>query len=442
MTDSSQSPRKLGPWMCASLVVGSMIGSGIFLLPTTLAPFGGISIVGWLISTVGALCLALVFARLGAAIPKIGGPYAYAREGFGDFGGFLVAWSYWISILTTNAALAVAFVSYSTVFLPDLGTSPLLGLAASLAILWLLTGVNIRSVHGAGRVQLVTTLLKILPLAAIGLFGFFAFDGSHFTPFNPTGTSTFAAVSATVTLTLWAFLGLESGTIPAGDVDDPGRTIPRATVLGTLFTAVIYIVCTVAVMGIIAPAELANSNAPFADAADRLWGSAGGLLIGAGAAISCFGALNGWVLLGGQMPRAAALDGLLPRRLANLNRAGTPVTGLLASLVLSSVLIAMNYAGGLVEAFRNLILLATFATLIAYSTSCMTALMISLRERGVGGSGPQAGRLAIIGIAFTFSIWAFIGAGQPTVFWGFLMLVAGFPVYAIMRYRDAAEAID
>ncbi len=442
MTNPSPSPRKLGPWMCASLVVGSMIGSGIFLLPSTLAPFGGISIVGWLISTVGALCLALVFAQLGAAIPKIGGPYAYAREGFGDFGGFLVAWSYWISILTTNAALAVAFVSYSTVFFPNLGTSPLLGLVASLGILWLLTGVNVRSVHAAGRVQLITTLLKILPLAAIGLFGFIAFDGSHFTPFNPTGTSTFAAVSATVTLTLWAFLGLESGTIPAGDVEDPGRTIPRATVLGTLFTAVIYIVCTVAVMGIIAPAELANSTAPFADAAGRLWGSAGSLLIGAGAAISCFGALNGWVLLGGQMPRAAALDGLLPRRLAKLNGAGTPVTGLLVSLVLSSALIAMNYAGGLVQTFTNLILLATFATLIAYSTSCMTALMISLRERGAAGSGPQAGRLAIIGIAFAFSVWAFIGAGQPTVYWGFLMLVAGFPVYAIMRYRNATEVID
>jgi APA family basic amino acid/polyamine antiporter len=420
-----------------ALVVGNMIGSGVFLLPASLAPYGGISIIGWLISAGGAVCLALVFARLGAAIPKIGGPYAYARAGFGDFGGFLVAWSYWISIWTTNAALAVAFVSYSTVFAPALGTSRALGGAASLSVLWILTLVNARGVHHGGRVQVVTTVLKLLPLVAIGLFGFFAFDGSHFTPFNPSGGSPLVAISTTVTLTLWAFLGLESGTIPAGDVKDPSRTIPRATIIGTLGAAVIYIVCTVAVMGIIAPADLASSTAPFADAAGRLWGSGGRMIIGAGAAISCFGALNGWVLLAGQMPRAAALDGLFPKRLATLNASGTPVIGLVFSSVLSSILIAIN-SGGLVNTFTNLILLATLATLVAYVLSSMTAFMLALRERGVAKAGPQIGRLAIASLAFAFSVWAIIGAGQPTVYLGFIMLVVGIPIYAFMRYRSVA----
>lgn len=427
--------RSLGLWMCTALVVGNMIGSGVFLLPSTLAPYGGISIIGWLVSTAGALCLALVFARLGAVIPKIGGPYAYAREGFGDFGGFLVAWSYWISIWTTNAALAVAFVSYSTVFVPALGSSAALGGLASMGILWTLTLVNARSVRGAGHVQVVTTVLKILPLAAIALFGFFAFDPTHFTPFNPSGTSSMAAISVTVTLTLWAFLGLESSTIPAGDVEDPARTVPRATILGTLFAAVVYIVCTVAVMGIISPADLASSNAPFADAASRLWGSPGRIIIGAGAAISCFGALNGWVLLAGQMPRAAALDGLLPERFARLNRNGTPVFGLIVSSVISTILIGIN-TGGLVNTFRNLILLATLATLVAYVLSSMTAFMLALRDRDTAGAGPQSGRLLIALLAFGFSVWAIIGAGQFTVFWGFVMIVLGFPVYALMRYRS------
>ena len=421
--------------MCTALVIGNMIGSGVFLLPATLAPYGGISTVGWLVSTAGALCLALVFARLGAVIPKIGGPYAYAREGFGDFGGFLVAWSYWISIWTTNAALSVAFVAYSTVFVPALGASARLGGLASVSILWLLTLVNTRSVRGAGRVQLVTTVLKILPLAAIALFGFFAFDPSHFAPFNPSGRSSLAAISATVTFTLWAFLGLESSTIPAGDVEDAARTIPRATILGTLFAAVVYIVCTVAVMGIIAPADLASSNAPFADAASRLWGSPGRLIIGAGAAISCFGALNGWILLGGQMPRAAALDGLLPERFTRLNRNGTPVVGLIFSSVVSTVLIGIN-TGGLVNAFSNLILLATLATLVAYVLSSMTAFMLALRDRESAPAGPSGGRLAIAVLAFGFSVWAIIGAGQFTVFWGFVMIVLGFPVYALMRFRS------
>ncbi len=223
---------RLGLWMCTALVIGNMIGSGVFLLPASLARFGAISILGWLVSAGGALCLALVFARLSAIMPRVGGPYAYAREGFGDFAGFWVAWSYSISVWTTNAALAVAFVSYSTVFWPTLGTSPALAAATALVTLWALTFVNTYGVREAGQVQLVTTILKLLPLAAIGAFGFFSFEPEHFKPFNPSGTSSISALTATVTLTLWAFLGLESGTVPAGDVRDASRTIPRATMLG------------------------------------------------------------------------------------------------------------------------------------------------------------------------------------------------------------------
>jgi len=425
--------------MCTALVLGNMIGSGVFLLPMTLAPYGGISIIGWLVSTTGALCLALVFAWLGRAIPKIGGPYAYAREGFGDFGGFFVAWSYWISIWTSNAALAVAAVSYSTVFWPGLGGSPALGAIVALAFLWILTAVNVRGVREGGTVQLVTTILKILPLVAIALFGFFYFDGSHFSPFNPAGGSPFAAISTTVTFTLWAFLGLESGTVPAGDVEDPTRTIPRATIIGTLTAAAIYIICTVAVMGIIAPSELASSPAPFADAAARIWGSPGRLIIGAGAAISCFGALNGWVLLSGQLPRAAALDGLLPERLSGLNRAGAPAFGLIFSSVIATVLIGMNYTHGLGAAFTFLIALATLATLVPYLFSSLTALAFALRDRGMAGSGPQVGRMVIATLAFAFSIWAVIGAGAAVVFWGFVAIIFGLPVYIAMRFRTGPQ---
>ncbi len=428
----------LGLWMCTALVVGNMIGSGVFLLPASLALFGGISIVGWLVSAGGALCLALVFAHLGSVIPKVGGPYAYAREGFGDFAGFWVAWSYWISVWTTNAALAVAFVSYATVFWPLLGNSPAVGGAMALMTLWVLTLVNISGVRTAGQVQLVTTVLKLLPLAAIGTFGFLAFRAEHFQPFHPSGGSPFSAVTATVTLTLWAFLGLESGTIPADNVRDPARTIPRATILGTLTAAAIYIICTVAVMGIIAPAELASSTAPFADAAGSIWGSWGRWIIGAGAAISCFGALNGWVLIAGQVPRAAALDGLLPAKFKELSPRGTPVFGLVFSSVIATVLISMNYTRGLVQTFTFLILLATLATLMPYLFASMTGLMMALRERAAG-SGPRIAQMTVSVLAFGFSLWAIAGAGQGTVFWGFLLLVAGLPVYVAMRWRGGEE---
>lgn len=434
--------RKLGLWMCTSLVAGSMIGSGVFLLPASLAPFGGISILGWLVSAGGAMCLALVLARLGATLPRVGGPYAYGREGFGDFVGFWIAWSYWISLLTGNAALAVATASYATVFWPALAVSPAAGLATALAALWTLALINAHGVRTAGLVQLVTTVLKLLPLAAIGTVGLLYFQADHFQPFNPAGESPFSAVTATVALTLWAFLGLEAGTVPAGDVRDPARTIPKATILGTSIAAVVYIACTAAVMGIIAPGELALSTAPFADAAGSIWGTWGRWVIGAGATISCFGALNGWVLLTGQIPRAAALDGLLPARFAHLSARGTPVVGIFLSAVLATILIAMNYTRGLVQAFTFLILLATLATLLPYVFTSMTGLMMALRERSRSRAAglPAARSLtrAIVSVlAFGFSLWAVMGAGAETVFWGFLMLLAGVPVFVAMRWRGS-----
>ena len=439
MTDLT-TRRGLGLWMCTALVVGNMIGSGVFLLPASLAPYGGISILGWLVSAGGAICLALVFARLGTVLPLIGGPYAYAREGFGEFGAFWIAWSYWIAILTSNAALAVAFASYATVFWPALGTTPALAAGTALISLWALTAVSAAGVREAGRVQLVTTILKILPLLAIGTFGYLAFHAEHFRPFNPSGTSPLRAVSATVTLTLWAFTGLESGTVPADDVLDASRTIPRATVLGTLIAATIYIVCTVAVMGIIPRETLAVSTAPFADAVRVIWGPWGRGLIAAGAAISCLGALNGWVLLSGQLPRAAALDGLLPSRLAGLNARGAPAFSLVVSSVFATVIIAMNYTRGLVQAFTFLILLATLTTLLPYVFSSMTAVRLALRDGWRAGRARAAGRLAVGSIAFLYSLWAIGGAGRDAIYWGFLLMMGGLPVYVLMRWTLPGSA--
>ncbi len=425
--------------MCTALVVGNMIGSGVFLLPASLGPFGGISIVGWLVSASGAICLALVFARLGRIVPKTGGPYAYARDGFGDLGAFLVAWSYWISMWTTNAALAVAFTSYLTVFWPALATTPLLAGVASLASVWLLTGVNVSGVRTAGAVQVVTTVLKLLPLFAICAVGLFFFNVEHFLPFNASDSGTLPAVSATVTLTLWAFLGLESGTVPAGDVRDPERTIPRATVVGTLIATVVYILGTVVVMGIMTPAVLAQSTAPFADAARVIWGSWGAYVLGGGAAISCFGALNGWILLSGQLPYAAARDGLLPRPLARLSSRRTPAVGILVSSIISSVLIAMNYTRGLVAAFTFMILLATLATLIPYVFSSLAAFLLRAPS-GDRGSRLGLGAAIVAGIAFLYSLWAIGGSGEEAVFWGFLLIVAGLPVYVGMVWWRRAHS--
>jgi basic amino acid/polyamine antiporter, APA family len=428
--------RALGPWMSTALVVGNMIGSGVFLLPASLAGFGGTSIVGWLFTTVGALLLALVFARLGRAFPKIGGPYAYSRAGFGDVIGFQVAWGYWIAIWAGNAAIAIAFAGYLGYFWPALSSSPLLAAVVAIAAVWLLTVINAAGIRPAGIVQLLTTIAKLVPLVGIAVVGIFFFDPAAFSPFNPTEGSAFSAVTSVAALTLWAFIGLESATIPADDVDDPSRNIPRSTVVGTIATAAVYILGTVAVMSVVPRAALTNSTAPFADAAAAMFGSWAGDAVAVGALFSTFGCLNGWILLQGQIPLAAARDGLFPLAFGRLSAVGTPVFGLVISSVLVTILTALNYNAGLVDAFNFFILLATMTTLVPYVFTTMAELMLFLTDRSRFGSPRLGGSTVIALLAFAYSLWALYGAGAEVVLWGTLLLLAGLPVYVWMRWRE------
>jgi len=421
--------RKIGLWIAVALVVGNMVGSGVFLLPASLAPFGGISILGWLFTAAGAITIALMLARMGRMMPAAGGPYAYTRRGLGNLPGFLVAWGYWISIWSGNAAISVAFVGYMAVFFPVLAENPALGAGAALAAIWLLTGVSCLGVREAGIVQVVTTILKLLPLIAIGTLGLLYLDPGHFRPFNPSGETPFSAITATAALTLWAFTGLESATIPADSVRDPSRIIPRATIIGTLVAAAIYLLATVGVMGILPASDLATSTAPFADAGRAVWGSWAGSLIAAGAAISAFGALNGWVLLQGQWPMAAARDGLFPSVFGKLSRRGTPVAGIVISSLLVTGLMALNFTASLVEQFTFIILLATLSTLIPYAFSAVAELVIFVREREEFRGERLAGASVIAVIALLYSLWAISGTGGGTVLWGIVLMVAGLPIY-------------
>ena len=433
---------ELGFWTCVSLVIGNMIGSGIFLLPASLAPYGGISLVGWLISTVGALLLAQVFCSLARRAPLAGGPYAYTRLAFGDLAGFLMAWGYWISVLAAVAAIAVAFISYLTIFFPSLASHPVQAALAALASIWLLTAVNALGIRAGGRMQVVTTVLKILPLVALVVFGWTRFEPSHFVPFNPTGTSAFSAATATVSLTLWAFLGLESATIPAGNIADPARTIPRATLLGTVLTALLYVGTTVVVMGILTPASLATSTAPFADAAGVLAGSWAGYAVGIGAVVSCFGALNGWILIQGQIPLALAADGLFPQVFARVSKNGTPVMALVGSSVLVTLLVAANYSRSLVQLFTFSILLATLTCLVPYLFSSLAEWTLLRQEREASGGSRKTGSVLVAILAFLYSFWAIAGSGQEAVYWGFLLLMAGVPVYVWVKRGQPASRLE
>ncbi|HEX5111175.1 MAG TPA: amino acid permease [Vicinamibacterales bacterium] len=422
--------RDIGFATALALVMGNMIGSGVYLLPASLAPYGGISVIGWFVSAGGAILLGLAFANLARSAPMAGGPYAYTRIAFGDLAGFLVAWLYWLSVWCGNAAIAVAFVGYLDPFLPGLARAPAIAAGLAIAVVWLLIAVNTFGVREAGRVQIVTTLLKVLPLAAIAVAGLTLLDTSHFTMTQTTPADLGRGVFATVTLTLWAFTGMDAATIPAGHTENPEQTIPRATVIGILLTAGIYIASTVAVMGLVAPDRLATTTAPFAEAARMVFGDPASLIVAAGAAVSTFGALNGWTLVVGQLPQAAAQDGLFPAAFGRTSRRGIPVTAMVISGLLASALIAANYTRGLVGLFTFTILLATLGALVPYVFCSLAGFLVpASREGGHQRPNVRARSRVVSGLAFVYAMCAIAGSGLETIFWGFLLLLAGLPVY-------------
>lgn len=432
---------KLGLWLLTALVAGNMIGSGVFLLPSSLAHFGTIGILAWGFTAIGAIFLALVFAQLSRLIPKVGGPYAYCREGFGNCVGFLVAYNYWIAVWVGNAAIVVAFTAYMSVFWPVLRVNHYDAFLVSLCAVWFVTFLNIYGVRKAGIFQLVTTILKIAPLIIIAIVGiFYVHLENYHAGFNVSGTPFFTALTAAASLTLWSFIGLESATIPADSVADPAKMISKATIIGTVVTAIIYIASTAVIMGMIPAKELATSHAPYAHAADLIFGSWGGDLVALGAVIACFGALNGWTLLAGQIPMAAARDNLFPKSFAKLSRYATPRFGLVVSSLCVSVLLLLTLQDHLVQQFTFIVLLATLSSLIPYFFTAMAELMLLFKNRELFSQKRLAISIVIASIAGLYAFWTIAGAGPSIVYYGLLLLLTGLPVYVWVRWRIFAVA--
>jgi APA family basic amino acid/polyamine antiporter len=433
-------PHLLGFWMCVALVVGNSIGSGVFLLPASLAPYGLNSVIAWGFTACGAILLAIVFARLSRAFPAAGGPYAYVNLAFGPLTAFIVAWGYWISIWVGNAAIATGAVSYLSPLLPWIASVPGASAAVTLSVLWLLTLVNWYGIQASGWVQSVTTVLKVLPLLAIALLGLFTVRSGNIAaasgiPLSLSGTT------AAATLTLWALLGLESATIPADKVRDPSRTIPAATLLGTVITALVCIVACTTVLLLVPPQTLAQSNAPFVDLATQYWGINAGKLLAVFAAISGFGALNGWILLQGELPNAMAKSGVFPKVFARESSRQTPTFALFFSSGLVTLLILANYQKSMVSIFTFMILLSTTACLVLYVLCSLALLRLQwtgqLQNDQLGSPRRGTIPLAIVGvIAAVYSLWAIVGAGAEAVLWGAALLLFGVPLYFLVRSRS------
>jgi APA family basic amino acid/polyamine antiporter len=429
-----QAPKELGFWMSTALVVGNIIGMGIFMLPASLAPFGFNALLGWGITVIGMTVLARVFARLVRRFPDADGPYAYIRSTLGDTAAFAAIWCYWVSLWLTNAALAIGVVGYLGAILPATKTWP--PAITALALLWALVLVNLRGVRTGGSVQVLTTVLKLMPMAAIVLLGLWILlsEPATFTRQVPATPLTLRDLMAASTIALFAMLGVESATVPAGRVKDPAHTIPRATMAGTLLTAAIYVAVSAVPLLLIPQAELAQSTAPFADVLGRYLGEGSGRWLAAFVVVSGLGCLNGWTLLTGELTCSMARHGALPARLARLNSRGAPAAALLVTGVLATAMVLMNYSKSLVEGFTFLTLVVTAANLPLYLLCAVALAVVAWRD-----GRPASGDLIVLGVLGTaYSIFAFIGLGREPFLWALALGAVGLPLYWLMQRKRSA----
>jgi basic amino acid/polyamine antiporter, APA family len=400
-------------------------------MPTVLAPYGGLGVVSIVAAGLGGLCIAMVFASLSRRVSGSGGPYAYAHAGFGDFTGFLMAWVYWAGLWSASGAIATAIPGYLGVLFPGIAASPMVSLAVTLLAVWSSVSINWLGIKEAGIVGLITTLGKLVPLTAIGIAGLFLMDRRTFPSFNPGTGPPIAALLASFTIAFFSYLGIESATVPAEDVIDARATIPRATILGTLTAIGLYVLVTVAAMGMIPSGELAASSAPLAIVGERLAGRAGSVVVAVEALLTIYSAMHYAIMLGSQIPMVAARDGLFPKTFARLTRRGTPGVALVATGVLGTFLIAMNSSKSLVGAYTFINLMSTLATVVPYAFCAAAALLIHSTDAETRGARIRSKAVAIV--AFGVAFLATAGAGSDAVYWFTLLLLAGIPVYVGIR---------
>jgi APA family basic amino acid/polyamine antiporter len=442
----------LGLPQATALILGSIIGVGIFNLPYSLASIGPISIVAMAVTTVGAVALALMFAALSRRLPADGGPYAYARAAFGNGIGFTNAWSYWITAWAGNAAIVTGWVFYVEKFInKDHATG--WSIVIALVGLWIPAAVNLTGVKNMGAVQLWTSVIKFVPLAIMSTVGLLAVSSGNFTPWNVSGDSSVAAIGAAMAICLFSYLGVETAAVAAAKVRDPETNIPKATVLGTLAASVVYLLSMIAVFGSVPTTELGKdeNKASYSVAADTMvgGGSWAGTAVAIAVIISGFGALNGWTMICAEMPLAAAKDGLFPRAFGRLSTRDVPAVGIIASTVLASAAMAVSFMGTSgATVFNTLVLMTGITAAIPYAFSALAQLKWRLRDRRELHTRRFVRDAGVAVAALVFSI-LFIyysrNSGQENWYeiWGpFLMagaaLLIGIPVYLAMRRRMTA----
>lgn len=425
-THPEPASRMLGKWMSAAMVVGTMVGSGIYLLPTTLAPYGWNLVIAFLVTGFGTMCLAFALARLAAEIP--GGPFAYVSEAFGETAAFVTLWSYIVSQITGVAGVAVAVAGALGHVWPIVIAGPGL-IAVALGTIVILTVVNMGGARSAGILQVIATLIKIVPLLAVVLLVLLRLATRQpIEPLEPTPL-TIGAITIAGALMLFSLTGFEAAVVTANVTRDSTSTVPKATILGTGFTAIIYLLSTVACLMLLPSTIAAKSGAPFADAIAPILGPLAGILVAVIAAVSAFGTANALLLFAAEMSRTIAGARDLPAVFRKTNRLGAPVGALLISAVLSALLVFASSSKDFVGVYVFITLVSTVAALVLYIVCAGAALKL-----GVMGKWTI---IAVIGVLY--SIAMFVGAGLEATLWGFGLALAGLPVRAISRWLSGSS---
>jgi len=433
--------RALGLLATVALVVGNMVGTSVYTLPASLAAeTGPLGIIAWIVTAVGYFFVAVVYASLGARHPRTGGPYVYAREAFGDFAGFQTVWAYWVSAVIGNAGIVTGVVGYAVGFSPGLADGgPWPSFLLAQALLWGLCLLNVIGVRESSRLQVTVMIVTIAPLLVITATSLRAFDSANLTPFAPNG---FGAIAVGAALVVWAYSGVESATVPAEEMRDPGRTIRRGTMIGYAIATIVFLLTAVTVAGVLPNDVIASSPRPIALAAEHAIGPWAGMVIGVAAIVAGLGTLNGWILMAGRIPVSAAQDGLFFRALGAIHpRFGTPHRALITGTGVASVMLLLIFDRSLLGVFQFIVLLAVLTTLLPHLYSAAASLMLVRRDPSLYSRAARRRAHVAAPLAFAFVMYTIYGVGADVALWGFLTILAGIPLYIWLRTSGARAGV-
>lgn len=443
MEQNNKLKKDIGLFIATALVTGNMMGSGIFMLPAILANKSGpaATMLAWAITALGSIFLAVSFANLGSKIPETGGPYEYSKKAFGDFTGFMSAWLYWNGSWIGNAAVIIAVANYAGNLLPFISDTHLGGFLFTSMVLWIFTLINIIGVRLAGKIQTTITVFELLLFLFFIVVAAFHFKVSNLLPINPAAKNLSSIPTAAAT-TLWAFVGLESASIAAGEIKNPEKNVKRSTILGILIAALMYMAINFFAMGAMSNKLLANSKAPIADILSMTLGSGAGTLITIGAVISILGTTVGWLLSTARVAFAAGEDKVFPQVFAKVHpKFNTPYMSLIIGSILVNLLLFMNYNNSLSKTFNFVITLATLSFLPVYAMNSASEMMLLVRREKQFNVWKFIKASIIPLIGFIYVCWAIVGIGAEAVMYGFLMMLVGVPIYIYMTMSNK-EKLD